>query len=114
MRSGRLRHRLVLQSKSEARDSYGAVPITWTTEDTVWGGIEPLTGKELFVQQQVQSEASVRIVLRSRSGIDPSWRVVNGGEVYAIDSVLDDDESAHFTTLMCLAGIKEAGDLPTE
>jgi len=40
--------------------------------------------------------------------------VVNGGEVYAIDSVINDDESAHFTTLMCLAGIKEAGDLPTE
>ena len=114
MRAGRLRHRLVLQSKTEARDSYGSTLITWTTEATVWGGIEPLTGKELFAQQQVQSESSVRIVLRSYTGLDETWRVVNGGEVYAINSVLDDDESAHFTTLMCLAGIKEAGDLPTE
>jgi len=114
MRAGRLRHRLVLQSKSEARDSYGGTTITWSTEATVWGGIEPLTGKELFAQQQIQSESSVRIVLRSYSGLVEAWRVVNGGEVYAIDSVINDDESAHFTTLMCLAGIKEAGDLPTE
>ena len=54
MRAGRLRHRLVLQSKSEARDAYGGAIITWSTQDTVWGAIEPLSGNEYFAQDQIQ------------------------------------------------------------
>jgi len=114
MRSGRLRHRLVLQSPTSTRDSYGASVPGFETQATVWGGIEPLTGREYFSQNSVQSEAGVRIVLRPYTGLDETWRIVNGGEVYSVVSVLDDDEIKNFTTLMCLAGVKDTGDLPAE
>ena len=109
MRSGRLRHRLILQSKAETRDSYGATLITWDTEATVWGAIEPLSGKEYFSQQSVQAEAQVRIVIRYYSGVLPSWRVSNGGLYYDIVDVLNHDMRNQQLTLMCRQGVSETG-----
>ena len=114
MRSGRLRHRLILQSKAETRDSYGATLITWDTVATVWGAIEPLSGKEYFAQQEVQSESKVRIVIRYYSGVLPSWRVSHGGLYYDIEDVLNHDTRNRQLTLMCRQGVSETGaDTPT-
>lgn len=114
MQAGRLRHRLILQSKAETRDSYGATLITWDTEATVWGAIEPLSGKEYFAQQEVQSESKVRIVIRYYSGVLPSWRVSNGGLYYDIVDVLNHDMRNQQLTLMCRQGVSETGaDTPT-
>jgi len=114
MQAGRLRKRLILQSKEETRDSYGAALITWTTEGTVWGAIEPLSGKEYFSQQAVQAEAQVRIVIRYYSGVLPSWRVSHGGLYYDILDVLNHDTRNRQLTLMCRQGVSETGaDTPT-
>ena len=109
MQAGRLRHRLILQSKAETRDSYGATLITWDTVATVWGAIEPLSGKEYFAQQEVQSESKVRIVLRYYSGVLPSWRVSHGGLYYDIEDVLNHDTRNRQLTLMCRQGVSETG-----
>jgi len=114
MQAGRLRHRLILQSKAETRDSYGATLITWDTVATVWGAIEPLSGKEYFAQQEVQSESKVRIVIRYYSGVLPSWRVSHGGLYYDIEDVLNHDTRNRQLTLMCRQGVSETGaDTPT-
>jgi len=109
MQAGRLRHRLILQSKAETRDSYGATLITWDTVATVWGAIEPLSGKEYFAQQEVQSESKVRIVIRYYSGVLPSWRVSHGGLYYDIEDVLNHDTRNRQLTLMCRQGVSETG-----
>jgi len=106
MRSGRLRHRLILQSRSESRDTYGGAVTTWSTEATVWGAIEPLSGREYFANQQTQSEARVRVVIRYQSSIDETWRVKHGGKYYEIVDVLNHDERNRMMTLMCLQGVK--------
>ena len=107
MRAGRLRHRLVLQSKTYTRDSYGAALVSWTTEATVWGAIEPLTARELFAQQQIQPEAQVRIVIRYYSGLDSSWRVSHGGLYYNIVEVINRDLRNAEVTLLCRQGVSE-------
>ena len=107
MRAGRLRHRLVLQSKTETRDAYGASIITWTTQDTVWGAIEPLSGREYLAQRQVQSEAKVRIVIRYHSTIDETWRVSHGGLYYDIVDVLNENTRDRQIILMCRQGVSE-------
>ena len=112
MRGGRLRHRLVLQSKVEVRGAGGGVTTTWSTEAIVWGAIEPLSGKEYLSIQQTQNEATVRIVLRYYSGLDETWRVVNGGRAYAIESVINENDRDRQLVLMCSQGVREAGDLP--
>ena len=107
IRAGRLRHRLVLQSKTYTRDSYGAAIVGWTTEATVWGSLEPLTARELFAQQQIQPEARVRVVLRYYSGLDASWRITHGGLYYDIVEVINKDMRNAMLTLLCREGVSE-------
>ena len=118
MRAGRLRHRLVLQSKvanSPARDEYGGASLSWSTQATVWGSIEPLAGQELFAQQQIQSETRVRIVLRYYAGLDTTWRIKHfdasvspqTAKYYNIVEVIDRDARHQMLTLMCRQGVSE-------
>jgi SPP1 family predicted phage head-tail adaptor len=113
MRAGRLRHRLTLQSRTETRSATGSVTTAWATEDTVWGAIEPLSGKEYLALAQTQNETAVRIVVRYYSGLDESWRVVSGGKAYSIQSLINHDERDHMITLMCSQGVAEQHSLPS-
>jgi len=107
IRAGRLRRRLELQSKTTSRDSYGAAIVGWTTQRTVWGAIEPLSGRELFSEQQNQSEHQVRIMLRYSGEIDTTWRISHGGKYYDILSVINHDSINSAVTLMCRQGVSD-------
>ena len=109
MRSGRLKKRLILQSKAETRDSYGATLITWTTEVTVWGSLLPLRGQELFAQQQIKPETAVRAIIRYYSGVDSTWRISHGGKFYDIETVVNENKRNRTLTLMCRQGVSETG-----
>lgn len=107
MRAGRLRHRLTLQSKTYTANAYGEQVVTWSDEATVWGAIEPLSGREYFAQSQIQAEATVRIVIRYYSTIDETWRVKHGGLYYNIVDVLNHDLRNRMMTLMCRQGVSD-------
>ena len=111
IRAGRLRHRLTLQSRTETRSATGAVSVAYVTEGTVWGAIEPLSGKEYLALAQTQNETAVRIVIRYYPGLDESWRVVSGGKAYSIQSLINHDERDHMITLMCSQGVAEQHNL---
>jgi len=51
VRIGKLRHRIALQSITTAKNAFGEDIPTWATYSTVWGSVEPLTGRELFNAQ---------------------------------------------------------------
>ena len=112
MRAGRLRHRLELYSKEYTQDSYGAAITTITLQDTVWGGIEPIRGRELFAQQQIQSEIEVRIMLRytgSLNAMDTSWVIKHPltGKFYDVLAVINTDTRNREWELMCRQGMSE-------
>jgi SPP1 family predicted phage head-tail adaptor len=109
MRAGRLRHRLTLQSKTESRDAYGSAIIAWTTEATVWGAIEPLSGREYPSQGTLQAEAKVRIVLRYRTGIIPAWRFKHDGLYYDIVDVINERTRDRMIHLMTREGVSDDG-----
>lgn len=81
--------------------------MSWNTETTVWGSIEPLSGREYFSQQQVQAEARVRIVMRYNADIDTTWRVKNDGRYYDIVDVINPNDRNHMLVLMCRQGVSE-------
>lgn len=107
VRLGRLRHRLLLQSKTTTRTASGAVEYTWTDRDTVWGAIEPLSGKEFLALAQTKNETTVRIVIRYKAGLDATWRAVRGDKAYSIISIINHDERNNMMTLMCSEGVYE-------
>ena len=111
IRAGRLRHRLTLQYKVETRTASGDVAWTWTTDSTVWGAIEPFSGKEYLAASQTQNENNVRIVMRYNSEIDATWRIVNDGKAYSILDMFNEDERDRMTVLTCSQGVAEEDSL---
>ena len=111
MRIGPLRHRIALQqlvAGSPQQSASGAPDVAWSTLATVWGSVEPLSGRELVAAQQVNAEVSTWIGIRYLPGIVPTMRVVHpgdGGRVYQILAVLPDPTLRGWIRLMCSSGL---------
>ena len=107
MRAGRLRHRVIMQAQTETQSSTGAAIITWRPQDTIWAGIEPLSGKEFFAADSVQAEVKVRIVIRYHKTVTAAWRVYHDGLFYDIKAVLNENVRNRMITLMCAQGVTD-------
>ena len=107
MRSGRLKKRLILQSPTITRDSYGDAIPGWSTNTTVWGSLLPLSGNEYFSQQAVQAEAQVRVIIRYNSSITTAWRISHGGKYYAIVDIANENKRDRMLTIMCREGVAD-------
>ena len=111
MRAGRLRHRVALQQLTETRGSMGGITKSFNTVATVWGAIEPVSGKEYLATDQTQNETMVRIVIRHYGNIDETWRALDTGDspqtAYSIHAVLNTNKTDREMVLMCSQGVKE-------
>lgn len=101
MRAGRLRKRVSIQQPVQAVNAYGERIVTWSTVATVWAAVEPLRGREMFDAEQVQAEISHRVILRYRSGLDSTYRLLLASRVLQIQTVIDVDERHRELHLMC-------------
>lgn len=88
MRSGKLRQRVIIQSKTVVPNSFGEEDITWTEVATVWAAIVPLRGREFLDGRMATAEVTTRIEIRHRDGISPEMRVVHGSIIYNIRAVI--------------------------
>ena len=101
MQAGAMRHRVVVQSASESRAADGGVTLTWSDVSTRWAQIEPASGKEFFVNQQVAAEVTHKITLRNYDTLTTQHRLKFGTRYFNILSVLRPDEIKH--TMQALA-----------
>lgn len=106
MEIGRLRHRITLMRQVNEVNDYGATITKWKSIATVWAEVKPLSGREYFSAQQVQSEITTQIWMRHLDGIKPSMRVKFGKRFFEIVAVLNTQERNVSLQLMC----KEAVD----
>ncbi|MFW6069656.1 MAG: phage head closure protein [bacterium] len=101
MRAGRLRHRIILEDKTEVQDEYGEPDYTWSTLAEVWGAVEPLLGRQ-FLEARVQGqEVSHRIKIRGGVAVTPEMRARFGSRIFEIESVIDVQERGVEMVLMC-------------
>lgn len=102
VRSGELRHRVTIQQKTTAQDTYGQPIETWTNVATVWASIEDLRGREFIEARQVPAaEITTRVRIRYRTGIEPTMRVIYGSRTLEITAVIDPDGRKRELELMC-------------
>lgn len=101
MQAGRLRHRVTIQQPVETRNAFGEAIKTWSTVATIYASVEPLSGREMFDAEQVQSEISHRVRLRYRSGLTTRMRLLYGSRVLHIQAVIDVKERHQELQLMC-------------
>jgi len=92
MRSGDLRQRIEIQIPTRALNSINELIDTYTTQDTVWGAIEPLSGNRLILAQQSNSQVQGLIRIRYRKGIVPRMRLKVENRYFQIISIVDRDE----------------------
>jgi SPP1 family predicted phage head-tail adaptor len=109
IRAGDLRERIVIQSKSIARNSIGEEVVTWPDFLTLWAQAEPLRGREFFAAAQMQSSVEVRFRIRYRSDITvDTHRVLWRAVTYDIRSIIDADARRVVLELMCASGVHDA------
>ena len=105
---------MTLQYKAETRTASGAVEFTWVTDSTVWGAIEPRSGREFIAASQTQNEIPARIVIRYHATIADTWRIVNDGLVYSIISITNSDMRDHMIEILCSQGVFEQDLIPDD
>ncbi len=84
MRAGLLRHRLEIQEPVESEKLSGFKAKSWQTFATVWGRIEPLSGKELWTAQQAQAQTTHKLTVRCGDlrYASATMRATYGGRVF--------------------------------
>lgn len=106
--SRRLRHRISIEQQVTETDSSGAIETFWEYVTTVWAAIEPISGREMLLAEQVQSGVNTRIITRYRSDIDASMRAKHNGRIYNIEAAIPDQDSGiEWMTLQCSIGLNE-------
>lgn len=95
MQAGKLRHRIVLQSRQEVRDlDTGAALEEWRDVAKVWAEVRPLSARDFIEARADQSQVTARITIRYRDDVTPLMRVVHRvrgrDHVYEIAGILHD------------------------
>jgi SPP1 family predicted phage head-tail adaptor len=105
MNVGKMNKRIELQLNSEETAAYtttlGGLSTTYATSSTVWASIEPLSGRELFVAQQAQSDVDMKVTIRYYSGLTTRYRVKFGSRYFGIQSIINTNEKNEEMILMC-------------
>lgn len=95
-----LNHRIELQSQASGQSSTGQPNGAWSTYDTVWASIEPISGREYFNASGERAEVTHKIKLRSGPSVLPKHRALFGSRVFNIRSVLNLEERGRWLQLM--------------
>ena len=93
---GELRHRITFQLQdldSEDED--------WEDIATTWANINPISGKEYYSAETINSDLTHKIRLRYRKGITPDMRVIYNDRIFYIISVINEYEKNTMLQLMC-------------
>lgn len=101
MRAGDLRHRITLQRLEMVQDSYGQPTETWSDVVIVWAAVNPISGREFFQAETINSEVTHKILIRYRQGIEPAMRIKFKDRIFTIISVINFQEKNEALQLMC-------------
>lgn len=111
MRAGDLRHRIEIQHQVTPRD-----PVTlefgepeWQVFATVWAQVAPLSARDFIAAQAGQAQATGRMVIRYRSGVLPTMRILFRDEVYSIvgPPLADPKSGLDYLTILVEKGVKD-------
>jgi SPP1 family predicted phage head-tail adaptor len=111
LNAGKLNKRISIERSvagSPAVNEFGEPVVIWDELAEVWAAAEPLSGREFWAQQQVQSEITTRFRIRYRTDILTGMRVVYNSAIYMIKSIIDPLEEHEELQLMCSEGVRES------
>lgn len=92
MRAGRLKNRVIIQIPTKIKNAIGEWYDAWSDWANVWASIEPNSGKTYYAGLQANSVVEGKIVIRYRTGVQPTMRVKYGNRYFKILSVVHPQE----------------------
>jgi head-tail adaptor len=112
MRSGLLRHRLLLQSKSQIRDANGELnpydESVWATDRTVWGSVASsggsVSGREFQWAQQMYPEGNYIVTVRHQPGYHSAQRFLYPDESTTLGASIDTVSETSVTLATAILG----------
>ena len=96
MNPAQLRHRIKFQVQDLEQDKE-----IWNDVLTTWANINPISGKEYYSAETINSDLTHKIRLRYRKGLTPDMRVIYNDRIFYIISVINEYEKNTMLQLMC-------------
>lgn len=87
MDAGKLDRLIDIQIRESIKDDYGASIPAWILHAKVWASKRDVRGREFWESDKVQSETTTRFVVRYRSDLDVSMRVLYDSKAYRINGL---------------------------
>lgn len=105
MSAGKLRTRAQLQDPVEVTGDEGEIDRTWLTVGSRWIDVEPLSGREYWMAQQVNSQVTHKVRMRYERGVTNKQRFLlsqyENGAVLNIAAVLP-SQKKDWMDLLCV------------
>lgn len=101
MQIGRLRHRVIIQTREATLGSRGQASTTWQDVDTVWASVETLSGRELEVAKRQHAEATHRVRMRYHSAVREEVRLKFGSRYLHVQAVDNPEQRNAELVLTC-------------
>ncbi|MGG7058712.1 phage head closure protein [Clostridium tertium] len=102
---GELRHRIIIQKLKSPSNDYGEIEVnnqeTWSDIATVRAGIYPISGKEFFAAETVNSEITHKVKIRYIEGLSPNMRIKFNNRIFSIESIINFQEKNIELQLLC-------------
>jgi SPP1 family predicted phage head-tail adaptor len=96
MHAGKLRHLVSIESQTYTISDSGARIPSWSTQQSLWACILPLTGQDLAFARSFDATVSHQIVTRFTAGLQgppDKFRITYANRVFHVKSVLNRDEA---------------------
>jgi len=87
-----MRHRVTFQRATKTPDGAGGSTLAWSTVETVWADVKPVSGNERYNSMRVEADVSHTVLTRYRSDIFPSDRMVFDSRQMQVKSVINVEE----------------------
>lgn len=111
MRAGKLRHRITFERPGLVQDpESGEMLPGWSPVWTnVPASVEPLSARDVIAAQAGQSEATARILIRYRTGVLPTMRILHRGLIYNIEGppLPDPRSGLEYLTILVSTGVND-------
>ncbi len=94
MRLGNLRTLVTIQQQTVGQDHFSSlVKPAWQHVTEAWLALEPLSGQELMIAQQAQSQTTHKACMHWQPGLDAKMRLVTAdGRVFQIEALMNPGE----------------------
>lgn len=98
---GELRHIITIQKLNNSQNEYGEVLEVWEDILNVRAGIYPISGKEFFAAETVNSQITHKVKIRYIKGLTPNMRINFNNRIFSIESIINFQERNIELQLLC-------------